>query len=128
MMSSQRKQPALPQISVRLTTATKDEFLTYSSRLELDHSDIAKLLIIREKWLRRLVKLAADGKVPVRARQVRGKAVPMPHVTVYLPSLQFTEEFASYAASCGLKRTDALAWLLQAEIAEQWLARALQTE
>jgi hypothetical protein len=126
MAKSQDNQPIIPQISVRLAATTKDAFLAYSNRLGLDHSEVAKLLVIRERRLRRLAALRAKGKAPVRARQPRGKGISMPHVTVYLRSLQFTVQFTAYAASCGLKRTDALAWLLQTELTERWLTRALQ--
>jgi hypothetical protein len=125
MASSRNNQPAIPQISVRMATAIKDALVAYSDSLELDHSEIAKLLVIREKRLRRLAALSAKGKVPIRARQTRGKGVPMPHVTVYLRSLRFTKQFTAYAASCGLKRTDALAWLVETELTERWLTRAL---
>jgi hypothetical protein len=126
MSPSRANKPALPQISVRVTTAIKDAFLRYSNCVGFDNSEIAKLLVVRERRLRRLAALSAKGKAPVRTRQTRGKAVPMPHVTVYLGSLQFTEQFGAYAASCGLKRTDALAWLLQTELTERWLTRALK--
>jgi hypothetical protein len=126
MAPSKENQPAIPQISVRLATATKSAFLAYSDSLELDHSEVAKLLVIRENGLRRLAALDAEGKAPIRSRQVRGEATPMPHVTVYLRSLKFTKQFTAYARSCGLKRTDALAWLLETELTERWLVRALQ--
>lgn len=126
MALSRKNRPAIPQISVRVASATKEAFLAYSDCLELDYSEVAKLLVIREKRLRRLAALNAEGKAPVRSRQTRGRAVPMPHITVYLRSLQFTKQFTTYARSCGLKRTDALAWLLKEELTERWLMRALQ--
>jgi hypothetical protein len=126
MARFQKNRPAIPQISVRLITASKDAFLAYSDFLELDHSEVARLLVVREKRLRKLAALSAEGKAPIRPRQTRGEAAPMPHITVYLRSLQFTKQFTAYAGSCGLKRTDALAWLLETELNEKWLARALQ--
>ena len=51
MAKSQDNQPVIPQISVRLAATTKDAFLAYSNRLGLDHSEVAKLLVIRERQL-----------------------------------------------------------------------------
>jgi hypothetical protein len=115
----------LPQISVRMPADTKAAFLTYVEGLGLEVSEVANLLVLREKRLKRLATLSEKGKSPKRARQARGKAVERQHVTVYLRSTESTAEFESYAASCGLKRTDALAWLLEAETKELWLKRVL---
>jgi hypothetical protein len=118
--------PTLPQVSVRVPDEIRAAFTAYADRLELNASDVANLLILREKRLRRLAALHLKGKPPERVRQPRGEAVPRRHITVYFRSLAKTVEFENYAGSCGLKRTDALAWLLKAEIKERWLERVLR--
>jgi hypothetical protein len=127
MDSTRVEKPDLPQISVRLPDETKAAFTAYVEELELDISQVANLLILREKRLRRLEKLSSKGRSPKRPRQTRGRAIPRQHVTVYFGEISRTLEFQDYAKSCGLKRTDALAWLLEQEVEERWLKRALQT-
>jgi hypothetical protein len=126
MDSSRVDQPAIPQISVRLHADTKAAFTAYAEQLGLDISEVAILLILREKQLGRLAALSALNRPPKRPRQPRGTAVVMQHVTVYFRTLARTAEFENYAKSCGLKRTDALAWLLTSELKEKWLERALR--
>lgn len=115
----------LPQISVRMPADTKAAFTAYVERLGLDVSEVANLLVLREKRLKRLASLKKSGKSPKRTRQPRGRAIPRAHITVYLRSTKTTAEFVSYAEACDLKRTDALAWLLEAENNERWLERVL---
>lgn len=115
----------LSQISVRLSERIKEAITSYAGQLEIDVSALINLLVLRETWLQRLAKLRYSGP-PKRLRQQRGMGQPVKHVTVYFGSLARTTEFENYAASCGLKPTDALAWLIEKEIDELWLQRALR--
>jgi hypothetical protein len=128
MAPSRPDPPKIPQISVSVPSKMKAALVNYADELGVDISAIVNLLILREKRLGRLAALSRMGTPPKRPRQLRGKAVPMEHVTVYFGSLRRTAEFGNYARSCGLKRTDALAWLIKSEIKEMWLRRALSMQ
>jgi hypothetical protein len=116
---------AVPQITVRLKPDTKAAFEAYSERVGMDTSELAKLLIVRERKLGRLAALKAEGRSPVRRRQARGAAIALPTVTAHLSSVEQVAEFDKYARLCGLNRNSAAAWLLEAEVQECWLERAL---
>ena len=118
--------PSLPQVSVRMPEATKAAFTAYAVRLGIDISMVVNLLVLREKRLRRLVALRSKGRQPKRTRQLRGRATRQQHVTVYFGTIRKTGEFENYCKSCDIKRTDALAWLIEREVQEQWLERSLE--
>lgn len=115
----------VPQVTVRLPPETKAVFEHYCEQLGLDASELAKLLIIRERKLRRLLALKTSGRCPKRQRQLRGEAIALPTVTAHLSSVEQVAEFDSYARCCGLNRDNAGAWLLETELSERWLERAL---
>jgi hypothetical protein len=116
----------VPQITIRLFPEEKEAFETYAQRFGLNCSDVAKLLISREQKLRRLRGLKRTQKLPARTRQDRGFAVAKDKITAHLRSVEEVQQFDEYAVSCGLSRDGAGAWLLQTELREKWLQRALQ--
>jgi hypothetical protein len=103
----------------------KEAFETYASTFGLKSSDLAKLLIFREKKLRRLLELKRSDRLPEHTRQGRGIAVSKDKITAHVRLVEEVQEFDEYVVSCGLWRDSAGAWLLQTELHEKWLERAL---
>jgi hypothetical protein len=116
---------AKPQITVRLASSVKTEFEAYAAQLGLDTSELAKLLIVRERNLKRLAALKNANEIPTRRRQQYGSRTRFPTVTAHFSTRTPVEEFDAYAKSCGLNRSGAGAWLLEMELREKWLKDAL---
>jgi hypothetical protein len=116
---------AVPQVTIRLLPAIKTAFVKYAAGLGLDASELAKLLIVREAKQRRLAAMKRVGNVPIRKRQPRGSAVAMMTVTAHFSDVCQVEVFDAYAERCGLARGTAGAWILEEELKERWLQRAL---
>jgi hypothetical protein len=116
----------VPQITIRLLPRLKAEFETYANELGLRASELTKLLIVREKALRRLDALHKAGREPRRSRQERGSAVNMEKITAHVGTIDQVKEFDAYAVSCSLNRNLAGAWLLEKELSERWLKSALR--
>jgi hypothetical protein len=113
----------VPQITVRLSPAAKVNFQAYADRLGVRASELAKLLIVRERNLRRLKDPERAGDIarpPVRSNKGR-----LPTVTAHCSRIGEVEEFDAYARSCGLNRNTAGLWLLETELQESWLENAL---
>lgn len=110
------------QVTCRVSEAVKKAFGVYAGRFGLDDSQMAKLLIRRELCHRQLAAFAASG----------GNVDPIPHsspskppkITAHFPSPTEVAEFDAYAASCGLGRGKAAAWILERELQERWLEKA----
>src|ERR1700678_3408277 len=110
---------SVPQITIRLSPEAKAEFERYASGLGMRASELAKLLIVRERHQRRLLMPKSDAKVAERRhRSVRPRERP-PTVTAHLSSVGEVESFNAYAVDCGLNRSSAGAKLLEAELRDR---------
>ena len=108
------------QITVRLPPDLKSKFDAYAAGFGLKASELAKLLIARERRRRRLVETSETRAIALELlRAGRG----MPTVTAHLSSIEEVQEFDAYAQSCGLNRSQAGAWILATELQERWLER-----
>ena len=112
-------------ITIRLEPQQKAEFGGYAASLGLDSADLAKLLFAREMKLKRLKALSEKRQKPHFPRQSWGSGVEKPTVTAKYSSDAERNAFDNYAASCGLVRQTAGAWLLISELKERWLEHAL---
>ena len=113
-----------PQIVIHVSSSVKAEFDQYANEW-LNPAALAKLLIIRELRLQRLIAMKHAGSVPTRPRQRRGAATSLRAVATRLASKEAVQQFDAYATRCGLSRDSAGAWILQTEIRERWLERAV---
>jgi hypothetical protein len=113
------------QITVRLDPREKSAFDIYAEKCGLDSSELAKLLFVRERRLERLLILKTKKQLPQFKRQTWGKGIKKPTVTAHFSTRGEVDAFDRYAKSCGLNRQSAAAWLLTAELNEQWLEKAL---
>jgi|SRR6185295_3753762 len=113
------------QITARLDPQEKDAFDSYAAQFGLDSSELAKLLLVRERKLQRLLALKNKRQVPQVERQPWGRAIKKPTVTAHLSNSAEVEAFDQYAISCNLSRQTAAAWLLTSELKEKWLEKAL---
>src|ERR1700731_4561462 len=117
---------AVPQITIRLKPRLKAAFKTYAAKVGMRDSELAKLLIVREKNLRHLASLYKTGKLPKKRRQARGSAIQLKTVTAHVSSVGEVEQFSAYADTCQLTRSLAGALLLEQELREKWLKTALK--
>lgn len=111
------------QITIRLDTELKAQFDTYTTELGVDGSELAKLLIIRERNLGRLQAICNEL---MPQRRPRGTGTRLPTITAHFSKRADVDEFDRYARQCGLSRSSAGAWLLEAELKERWLESALR--
>lgn len=118
---------AVPQIAIRLTATSKAEFERYAEKLGLDASALIRLLIVRERHQRRIAKLARKG-TSSRSRRAAGSRESLPKVTAHFSSAAEVAEFDDYAKECGLNRNGAGAWLVQTELSERWLEKAIRAK
>ena len=109
------------RVAVRLPSTIKAAFEAYAHALGLHASELAKLLIARERKLSRLVILSESERAGYQNRP----SGALPKITAYLPSEMQAKEFAAYAKRCGLSSNGAGAWLLERELREKWLEKAL---
>jgi hypothetical protein len=117
---------AVSQITIRVTPEFKAAFGRYAGSLRLKVSELAKLLILREGKQRRLAQLKAAGNPPERGRNPRGTG-KLPTITAHLSSVDEVIEFDAYAQECGLNRNGAGLLLLETELRERWLERAINS-
>jgi hypothetical protein len=116
---------AVPQIAIRLPAGVKAKFEAYAEGLGLKASELAKLLIVRELHLKRLLGQAKLGRLPKKPRRASGPRREMAKVTAHVSSLARVAEFDQYAENCGLNRDRTGAWLLESELIERWLEKAM---
>jgi hypothetical protein len=115
---------AVAQITVRLEPTVKTAFESYAAEYGLDASELAKLLIVRERYRKQLLKMSAAAELPERLRRPAGGRLPT--ITAHLSTVRDVEQFDAYAERCGLNRTGAGALLFEAELNERWLEKALR--
>ena len=118
---------AVPQITIRLAPSTKTEFDGYAARFGLMDSELAKLLIVRERIHKRLAEAHKRGELLQRPRRAGGAGGRLPTVTAHLSSVEDVTAFDAYIRQYNLTRTEAGAWLLEAELRDRWLESALNS-
>ena len=112
----------MPQITTRLSPAIRDRFERYAAKLGLDASELARLLILREIRVRRLLRRA---KSPSRSRHAASRSAGDRKLTAHFHLLDNVDEFARYAHTRGFSRSAAAKLIAENELRERWLARAL---
>ena len=120
LATQNESQMAVPQITIRLRPRVKEEFDVYAREIGLSVSELVKLLIVREKILRRL----QTSRHPKLDRQERGE--PQDKITAHVASTTQVEEFKAYAHACALDHKAVGAWLIEKELSERWLEIALR--
>ena len=114
---------AVAQIGIRLLPEMKSAFDAYAGRLGLASSELAKLLIVRERYRRKLSTLRNEPNHSTKT----GGARTLPKITAHVSSVEEVAEFDSYARENGLDRNGAGVLLLRAELRERWLEHAITT-
>jgi hypothetical protein len=115
----------VPQITARVRPEAKRQFVQYAASFGLHASELAKLLIVRERYQKRLAKLQETGKIIQRPHRARDDGERPPTITAHFSYVKDVEEFDAYAFKCGFKRDHAAAYLFEAEIGERWLEKAM---
>ncbi len=122
-------QMTVSQITAHVVPRIQKRFSDYASKIGIDESSLAKLLILRERELRRLQAATQAEDLPGFTSRNAGKVQSATSsVTAHMPSLADVKKFDTYARSCGVSRSKAAAWLIDKELVEHWLERALRTE
>jgi hypothetical protein len=116
---------AVRQITMRLPPEMKAEFENYAATLGLDASPLVKLLITRESRRKRLAQLTLGGGAINRERRATRAGTKPAAITAHMPTLEDVTAFDNYAHSCGLARDGAGVWLVETELSERWLERAV---
>jgi hypothetical protein len=118
------------QINAHVIPRIKKRFGDYATKNGLDDSVVAKLLILRERELRRLQAFARTRDLPGLSRQRRGKSLrASSKVTIHMSSATEVRKFHDYAVNdCGMSRSKAAAWLITKELEERWLERVIRAE
>jgi hypothetical protein len=120
---------AVSQITAHVVPRIQKRFSDYATKLGVDDSTLAKLLILRDRELRRLYAASQAPDLPGLARRRTGKMQRAEAaVTAHMASLADVKRFDAYARSCGLSRSKAAGWLIDRELSERWLERVLRME
>ena len=119
---------AVPQITIRLDHTTKAAFEAYAAKFGLMASELAKLLIIREQLHGRLAGAIARGELRERQRRAGGRDDPLPKITAHFSTLEQVAAFDAHIAKFGGKRPVVGIWLLEDELRERWLERAINAK
>ena len=107
-------------ISFRIPEGIKNRFESYAEGLDVRASELLRLLMAREYRLRRLMK---EHFAPDRQRGTGNASFPT--VTAYMLKVDDVKRFSAYAQACGITRNEAGAWLIETELREQWLGKAI---
>ena len=113
-----------PQITAHVPATVHERFRRYVERIGMRDSEVAKLLILRERSIRRIKSNAPKGE-PKRRPQSKAKVTRT--VTAHMTSAGQVTEFHVYANGCGLSRSAAAAFLVARELEERWLERSIST-
>lgn len=116
---------ATAQITVRLSKSAKAEFDAYSRQLGLAASELAKLLVVRERHQKRLPTLQASAAASAATNTSSQRQRRTSKVTAHVSSPRQVAEFDAHARACGLDRNGAGVLLLEAELRERWLEKAI---
>jgi hypothetical protein len=116
------------QITIRVPPATKKAFGEYAQRFGLRDSELLKLLIVREKGRRGLEEAAKIIRAATPERRPAGAGGRLPTITAHLSSVIEVKEFDAYAARCGLNRNASGLWIVETELREKWLERAMMQD
>lgn len=103
-----------------LTLQQGFEFTEYATKIGIDQSALATILIVRELSRDRLssLLLADSGKVPGKGKRVSART----------RHADLKARFAVHAAKHGVSADAASATLFRAELSERWLAGVLGIE
>jgi hypothetical protein len=87
------------QMSCRVSDGVKAAFGAYAGKLGLHDSELARLLIARERHHRQLEAFVKAGGA---ASPPASSAATPPKITAHFSSPTVAAEFDAYAANCGL--------------------------
>jgi hypothetical protein len=120
---------AVNQITAHVVPRIQKQFSDYATKIGLDDSALAKLLILRERELRRLRTASETKELPGLNRERGGRAsLASGKVTAHMSTIEDVKKFDLYARTCGMTRSKAAAWLISKEVKERWLEKALRSE
>jgi hypothetical protein len=109
----------MPQINARLPRKFRALFDQYSAEVGLDAAELARLLIVREMHVQRIV--------PRRRRKPvtnRSASTPYRKLTAHFHHAASIAGFDRYARSHGLSRANAAKLIFEHELKERWLLKA----
>src|SRR5271157_1165308 len=109
----------MAQINARLSPRIRDRFDDYAAKLGLDAAELARLLIVRELRVRRIL-MSSNPQAPSKASTATGHR----KLTAHFHRAEQVAEFDRYANAHGLSRAAAAKLIFERELRETWLAKA----
>jgi hypothetical protein len=107
------------QQSFRVAPEVKTNFGTYAAAIGMSDSELARVLIGRELRHRQLARHVSEGREVVCGSSGDTK------ITAHFFSVGNRTEFSAYAKACGVQPGKVGAWIIERELAERWLERAV---
>jgi len=115
----------MPQITARLSPGIRDRFDDYATKVGLDASELARLLILREIHVGRLSRFAKSH--PGRAgTPPKGKKERKLTAHFHQRLRRQVAQFSKRVRAARLSREAAVRILAEQELVEKWLAKALK--
>jgi hypothetical protein len=113
----------MAQITTRLSTKIRAAFDRYAKSVGLDASELARLLIIRELHVRRILQSteSISGVAP-KNRKDRAER----KLTAHFHSAAVVVELDNYSSAHGYTRSDAAKRIFEQELSEKWLLNAFR--
>lgn len=112
----------MPQVTARLSPKIRARFEQYAQGLELDASELARILIVRELRVRRILRLQTHPSE--RPAKSLDKAKDR-KLTAHFHSANIIAEFDRYSTAQGFNRSDAAKLIFERELTKKWLLKAL---
>ena|SRR5579862_4159181 len=109
------------QQSFRVSPEVKIAFGAYAGAIGMNDSELARVLIARERRHHQLAKLVSTG-----ARIISGNSGDT-KITAHFLTVADRLQFNEYAKTCGVAPGRAGAWIIERELTERWLDRAIST-
>jgi hypothetical protein len=109
----------MSQITARLSPDIRDRFDKYAAEVGLDASELARLLIVREMRVRRLL-----GRSTSQPERYPAKKYGDRTLTAHFHLSEEVAKFDRYAQAQKLSRSGAARLIVERELRERWLAKA----
>jgi hypothetical protein len=112
----------MPQITARLSPIIRYRFGRYATELGLDASELARLLITREMRVGRVLR---RGNRHSARHGVSSAKLDGSKLTAHFHRTEKVAAFDRYARAQGFGRAAAVRVIVERELHEKWLAKAL---
>jgi hypothetical protein len=113
----------MAQINTLLSQRTRSEFGAYAKATGLDAAELARLLIVREMRVRKILSLGSPNVKNANKNNRARRGVPR-KLTAHFHRKKDVVDFDRYAQQAALSRSAAAKLIFETELKEKWLLRA----